>query len=85
MARIGEDGRRRWSLSKLDVGLLMESLYALTWSWVEGRGSINDEWERIRGVVWQACDTAMPRSKPCPPGDRRTGGRRRYLRFADWR
>lgn len=44
----------------------MESLYAQTWPGGEEQGDIDEEWERIRGIVWCACDTAMPRSKPCP-------------------
>lgn len=65
----GKEDRRdqqRWSLSKLDEGLLMESLYAQTWLGVMGQGDVNEVWERIRGIVWCACDTAMPRSRPCP-------------------
>ncbi|XP_025271334.1 uncharacterized protein LOC112639970 [Camponotus floridanus] len=43
--------QRRWSLAKLDEGLLMESLYAQTWPGVSGQGDIDEVWERVRGIV----------------------------------
>lgn len=58
--------QQRWSVKKINVGLLMESLYAQTWPGVTGQGSVDEEWERIRDIVWCACNTSMPRFKLCP-------------------
>lgn len=79
----GDSRSRRWTLKKLDPDLLMVSVLDAAWPDEDERRTIDDDAAWFRGVMTEACDASLPRTRTRP--GLHTGEPRRSSNFGESR